>query len=157
MKEQIQSMQSTKSASEARIHPLQFVAALQKHVSTSTTVTCDVGTVYIYIMRHFRAYQPRRLLCSNGQQTLGVGMPWAIAASLSQSPPCSEKVVSLSGDGGFMFSAQELSTAVQQRCNITHFIWNDEAFNMVEFQEEMKYGRSSGIALGGVDFVSTLR
>lgn len=152
-KDQIKSMQATKAASGARVHPLQFVAALQARVSPSTTVTCDVGTVYIYIMRHFRAYQPRRLLCSNGQQTLGVGMPWAIAASLSQSPPCSAKVVSLSGDGGFMFSAQELSTAVQQRCNITHFIWNDEAFNMVEFQEEMKYGRSSGISLGGVDFV----
>jgi catabolic acetolactate synthase len=152
-KDQIKSMQSTKAASSDRVHPLQFIAALQARVSPSTTVTCDVGTVYIYIMRHFRAYQPRRLLCSNGQQTLGVGMPWAIAASLTQSPPCSEKVVSLSGDGGFMFSAQELSTAVQQRCNITHFIWNDEAFNMVEFQEEMKYGRSSGIALGGVDFV----
>ena len=152
-KDQIKSMQATQTAPGARVHPLQFVAALQARVSPSTTVTCDVGTVYIYIMRHFRAYQPRRLLCSNGRQTLGVGMPWAIAASLSQSPPCSEKVVSLSGDGGFMFSAQELSTAVQQRCNITHFIWNDEAFNMVEFQEEMKYGRSSGIALGGVDFV----
>lgn len=152
-KDQIKSMQATETAPGARVHPLKFVAALQAHVSPSTTVTCDVGTVYIYIMRHFRAYQPRRLLCSNGQQTLGVGMPWAIAASLSQSLPCSEKVVSLSGDGGFMFSAQELSTAVQQRCNITHFIWNDEAFNMVEFQEEMKYGRSSGIALGGVDFV----
>jgi len=152
-KDQIKSMQATEAAPGARVHPLQFVAALQARVSPSTTVTCDVGTVYIYIMRHFRAYQPRRLLCSNGQQTLGVGMPWAIAASLSQSPPCSAKVVSLSGDGGFMFSAQELSTAVQQRCNITHFIWNDEAFNMVEFQEEMKYGRSSGIALGGVDFV----
>ena len=36
-----------------------------------------------------------------------------------------------------MFSSQELSTAVQQGCNITHFIWNDEAYNMVEFQEEM--------------------
>lgn len=152
-KDQIKSMQATETAPGARVHPLKFVAALQARVSPSTTVTCDVGTVYIYIMRHFRAYQPRRLLCSNGQQTLGVGMPWAIAASLSQSPPCSAKVVSLSGDGGFMFSAQELSTAVQQRCNITHFIWNDEAFNMVEFQEEMKYGRSSGIALGGVDFV----
>lgn len=41
--------------------------------------------------------------------------------------------------------------------------WIDERYNMVEFQEEMKYGRSSGIALGGVDFVkfaesfSTLR
>ena len=134
------------------MHPLHFISALQKRVSKDTTVTCDVGTVYIYMMRYFLAYEPRRLLCSNGQQTLGVGMPWAIAASLTQDPPCSAKVVSLSGDGGFMFSSQELSTAVQQGCNITHFIWNDHAFNMVEFQEEMKYGRSSGIQLGGVDF-----
>lgn len=135
------------------VQPLTFVSALQKRVSKDTTVTCDVGTVYIYMMRYFFAYEPRKLLCSNGQQTLGVGMPWAIAASLVQDPPCSQKVVSLSGDGGFMFSSQELSTAVQQGANITHFIWNDEHYNMVEFQEEMKYGRSSGISLGGVDFV----
>ncbi|EME48653.1 hypothetical protein DOTSEDRAFT_67629 [Dothistroma septosporum NZE10] len=135
------------------VQPLRFISALQKRVSKDTTVTVDVGTVYIYMMRYFYAYEPRKLLCSNGQQTLGVGMPWAIAASLTQDPPCSHKVVSLSGDGGFMFSSQELSTAVQQGCNITHFIWNDEAYNMVEFQEEMKYGRSSGIKLGGVDFV----
>ncbi|TVY54783.1 Acetolactate synthase, partial [Lachnellula cervina] len=135
------------------IQPLHFISTLQPLVSPSTTVTCDVGTVYIYMMRYFFSYEPRTLLCSNGQQTLGVGMPWAIAASLTQSPPCSKKVISLSGDGGFMFSAQELSTAVQQRCNITHFIWNDEAFNMVQFQEEMKYGRGSGVSLGGVDFV----
>ena len=142
-----------KATGNGLVQPLNFVSALQKRVSKDTTVTCDVGTVYIYMMRYFFAYEPRKLLCSNGQQTLGVGMPWAIAASLVQDPPCSQKVVSLSGDGGFMFSSQELSTAVQQGCNITHFIWNDEAYNMVEFQEEMKYGRSSGIRLGGVDFV----
>lgn len=135
------------------VHPLQFVATLQDLVSKDTTVTVDVGTVYIYMMRYFYSYEPRRLLCSNGQQTLGVSLPWAIAASLAQNPPCSEKVVSLSGDGGFMFSSQEMSTAVQQGCSITHFIWNDGHFNMVEFQEIMKYGRSSGVKLGGVDFV----
>ncbi|CZR62973.1 related to Acetolactate synthase [Phialocephala subalpina] len=135
------------------VHPLHFVSVLQKNVTKDTTVISDVGTVYIYIMRYFFAYEPRKLLCSNGQQTLGVGLPWAIGASLIQSPPCSQKVVSLSGDGGFMFSSQEMSTAVLQKCNITHFIWNDEAYNMVEFQEEMKYGRSSGVKLGGVDFV----
>lgn len=139
--------------SSGPVHPLQFVATLQDLVSKDTTVTVDVGTVYIYMMRYFFSYEPRRLLCSNGQQTLGVGLPWAIAASLAQNPPCSEKVVSLSGDGGFMFSSQEMSTAVQQGCNITHFIWNDGHFNMVEFQEVMKYGRSSGVKLGGVDFV----
>jgi thiamine pyrophosphate-dependent acetolactate synthase large subunit-like protein len=90
---------------------------------------------------------------SDGQQTLGVALPWAIASSLAQTPPCSQKVISVSGDGGFMFSSQELSTAVLQHCNITHFIWNDSAYNMVEFQEVMKYGRSSGVTLGGVDFV----
>lgn len=135
------------------VHPLHFVSLLQQNVSKDTTVISDVGTVYIWMMRYFFAYEPRRLLCSNGQQTLGVGLPWAIASSLVQDPPCSQKVVSLSGDGGFMFSSQEMSTAVLQGCNITHFIWNDEAYNMVEFQEEIKYGRSSGIKLGGVDFV----
>lgn len=134
------------------VHPLHFIALLQESLSEETLVTVDIGTVYIWMMRYFYAYQPRRLLSSNGQQTLGVGLPWAIGASLIQDPPCSQKVVSLSGDGGFMFSSQELSTAVLQKCNITHFIWNDGHYNMVEFQEEMKYGRSSGIALGGVDF-----
>ena len=135
------------------VHPLHFISILQQNVSKDITVISDVGTVYIWMMRFFFAYEPRKLLCSNGQQTLGVGLPWAIAASLIQDPPCSQKVVSLSGDGGFMFSSMEMSTAVQQKCNITHFIWNDEAYNMVEFQEEMKYGRSSGVHLGGVDFV----
>jgi thiamine pyrophosphate-dependent acetolactate synthase large subunit-like protein len=135
------------------VHPLHFISLLQDSLSEDTLVTVDIGTVYIWMMRYFYAYQPRRLLSSNGQQTLGVGLPWAIGASLIQDPPCSQKVVSLSGDGGFMFSSQELSTAVLQSCNITHFIWNDGHYNMVEFQEEMKYGRSSGIALGGVDFI----
>ncbi|KAK0936356.1 hypothetical protein LTR29_012029 [Friedmanniomyces endolithicus] len=148
-----QDLTSHTPAPTSLVQPLHFISNLQSRVSKDTTVCCDVGTVYIYMMRYFLAYEPRRLLCSNGQQTLGVGLPWAIAASLTQSPPCSQKVVSLSGDGGFMFSSQELATAVQQGCNITHFVWNDEAYNMVEFQEEMKYGRSSGIGLGGVDFV----
>ena len=134
------------------VHPLTFVTELQKRVSKDTTVCVDVGTVYIYMMRYFFAYEPRKLLCSDGQQTLGVGLPFAIASSLVQDPPCSQKVISMSGDGGFMFSSNELVTAVQQKCNITHFIWNDSSYNMVEFQEEMKYGRSSGVKLGGINF-----
>lgn len=139
--------------SEGLVQPQQFVYLLRKLLPNDTVVTTDVGTVYIYMMRYFYTYRPRHLLCSNGQQTLGVGLPWAIAASFVQKPPCSKRVVSVSGDGGFMFTSQELATAVQHGCKITHFILNDSAYNMVEFQEEAKYGRSSGIELGGVDFV----
>ncbi|KAK0649743.1 acetolactate synthase [Cercophora newfieldiana] len=134
------------------IHPLYFIRILQSLLPPSTTVISDVGSVYIWLSRFFYSYEPHTFLVSNAQQTLGVALPWAIGASLSQEPPSSKKVVSISGDGGFLFSGQELVTAVQQGCDITHFIWNDGRYNMVEFQEVDKYGRSSGVELGGVDF-----
>ena len=138
------------------VHPLHFISTLQSLVSDETVVCCDIGTVYIYMSRYFFSYLPRHFLVSNGQQTLGVALPWAIAASLIQhptDPSKRKKVISISGDGGFMFTSQELSTAVQQGCDITHFIWNDSQYNMVAIQEEAKYGRKSGVDLGGVDFV----
>lgn len=133
------------------VHPLHFTRLLQGMISPGTTVTADVGSLYIWLSRYFYSYKPRTFLVSNAQQTLGVALPWAIGASLVHGPD--EKIVSVSGDGGFLFSGQELVTAVQQGCNITHFIWNDGKYNMVEFQEVDKYGRSSGVDLGGVDFV----
>ena len=155
VRQELYSWQSVaqQAACDGPVQPIHFVYLLRKLLPRETVVSVDVGTVYIYMMRYFYTYLPHHLLCSNGQQTLGVGLPWAIAANLVQDPPCSRKVVSISGDGGFMFTSQELSTAVQKGCKITHFIWNDSAYNMVEFQEEAKYGRSSGISLGGVDFV----
>ncbi|KAK0725567.1 acetolactate synthase [Lasiosphaeris hirsuta] len=135
------------------VHPLHFIRLLQSQIDPATTVISDVGSVYIWLSRFFYSYAPHTFLVSNAQQTLGVALPWAIGASLSQTPtPCSRKVVSVSGDGGFLFSGQELVTAVQQGCDITHFVWNDGKYNMVEFQEVDKYGRSSGVDLGGVDF-----
>ena len=82
------------------VHPLHFIALLQEQLSEDTIVTLDIGTVYIWMMRYFYTYNARHLLSSNGQQTLGVGLPWAIGASLIQNPPCSQKVVSLSGTAG---------------------------------------------------------
>lgn len=133
------------------VHPLHFIHLLQGMITPQTTVASDVGSHYIWLSRYFYAYKPKTFLVSNAQQTLGVALPWAIGASLIHGPD--KKVVSVSGDGGFLFSGQELVTAVQQGCNITHFIWNDGKYNMVEFQEVDKYGRSSGVNLGGVDFV----
>ena len=56
--------------------------------------------------RKFRSYNPRHLLFSNGMQTLGVALPWAIACI--SSPKYSSCVSS--GDGGFLFSGQDLAT-----------------------------------------------
>jgi thiamine pyrophosphate-dependent acetolactate synthase large subunit-like protein len=87
---------------------------------------------------------------TNGQQTLGVGLPWAIAACLVRP---SEKVISISGDGGFLFSAMELETAVRLKCNLVHLVWIDGTYDMVGFQAVAKYGRTSGVDFGPVDVV----
>lgn len=143
-----QKMPAAPSAS--KVHPLQFVSTLRKLIGDDVTVTCDVGSHYIWMARYFDSFEPHRLLFSNGQQTLGVALPWAIAASLVNPH---EKVVSISGDGGFLFSAMELETAVRLKANIVHFVWTDGTYDMVGFQEVMKYGRSSGIQLGKLDVV----
>jgi len=61
--------------------------------------------------------------------------------------------VSVSGDGGFLFSAQELETATRLGLSFTHIIMRDNSYNMVAFQELLKFGRTSGIELGDYDIV----
>lgn len=86
------------------LHPLEVIDTLQDFVDDSMTVTVDVGSHYIWMARHFRSYEPRKLLFSNGMQTLGVALPWAISAALVRP---NTQIVSVSGDGGFLFSAQD--------------------------------------------------
>ncbi|MBJ8325295.1 acetolactate synthase AlsS [Streptococcus pacificus] len=132
------------------VHPLDVIDSLQNQVTDDMTVTVDVGSHYIWMARYFKSYEARHLLFSNGMQTLGVALPWAISAALVRP---NTTIISVSGDGGFLFSAQELEVASRLHLPIVHIIWNDGRYNMVEFQEEMKYGRSSGVQLGNVDFV----
>ncbi|EJE99717.1 acetolactate synthase AlsS [Liquorilactobacillus mali] len=130
-------------------HPLSVIREMQRHITDDMTVTVDVGSFYIWMARHFRSYAPRHLLFSNGMQTLGVALPWAIAAALVRP---NTQIVSVSGDGGFLFSSQDLETAVRLNLNIVHIIWNDGNFDMVKFQEELKYGQDAGVKFGPVDF-----
>ena len=93
------------------MHPVEIIESMQKVLTDDTTVTVDVGSHYIWMARKFRSYNPRHLLFSNGMQTLGVALPWAISAALVRP---NTQVVSVAGDGGFLFSAQDLETAVRK-------------------------------------------
>ena len=145
--------QLNKEAAQAHgtpIHPLRIVFELQQMLSSDVTVCLDMGSVHIWLARHLYSFKARQILISNGQQTLGVAMPWAIAATLVRP---GEKVLSISGDGGFLFTSMELETAVRLKCNFVHMIWIDGTYDMVAIQEVKKYGRKSGIDFGPVDYV----
>jgi len=132
------------------IHPIRLVHELQTLLSSDMTLCLDMGSFHIWLARYLYSFRARQILMTNGQQTLGVGLPWAIAATLVRP---SEKVISISGDGGFLFSAMELETAVRLKSNLVHLVWIDGFYDMVGIQEVAKYGRLSGVTLGPVDVV----
>nr|CCC56886.1 acetolactate synthase [Weissella thailandensis fsh4-2] len=133
-------------------HPLSIIKALQAHMTDEMTLTSDIGSHYLWLGRHFKSYVPRHFLISNGMQTLGVGLPWAMAAAMVRP---NAKAVSVSGDGGFFFSGMELATAVQLHLNTVHIVWQDNYhYDMVKFQEEVKYnGESAGVKFSDIDIV----
>ena len=138
-------------ASNDASHPLAVVHAIQENVTDDMHVALDVGSHYIWMARHFRCYQPRHLLISNGMQTLGVGLPWAMVTAMLYPE---HKSVAVCGDGGFLFSGAELATAVQHHLNVVTIVWNDGGhYDMVKFQEEMKYSQAAGVKFGNVDIV----
>lgn len=132
------------------IHPMRLIYELRHLLDDDATVLCDIGSIYVWMARYFQAWEPHRLMFSNGQQTLGVALPWAIAACLARP---GQQVVSMSGDGGFLFSAMELETAVRAKCNFVHLVWCDGSYDMVKIQQVLKYGRPSGVEFGPVDIV----
>ncbi|HWO36371.1 MAG TPA: acetolactate synthase AlsS [Candidatus Acidoferrum sp.] len=132
----------------APVHPMRLAHELQPLLSDDMTLCLDMGSFHIWLARHLYSFRARQILMTNGQQTLGVALPWAIAACLVRP---SEKVISISGDGGFLFSAMELETAVRLKCNFVHLVWIDGFYDMVGIQEIAKYGRLSGVTLGPVD------
>jgi len=133
------------------IHPMRLVHELQRALRDDMTLCLDMGAFHIWLARHLYSFRARQVLITNGQQTLGVGLPWAIAACLVRP---GEKVISISEDGGFLYSAGELETAVRLKCNLVHLVWIDGAYDMVRFQEVVKYGRASGVEFGPVDIVA---
>jgi acetolactate synthase I/II/III large subunit len=82
------------------VHPLRIVAELQKILTPDTTLCLDMGSFHLWMARYLYSFRARQILISNGQQTLGIALPWAIAATLVRP---AEKVLSISGDGGFSF------------------------------------------------------
>jgi len=136
------------------IHPMRLVHELQGIMSDDMTLCLDMGSFHIWLARYLYSFRTRQVLITNGQQTMGVGLPWAIAASLVRP---SEKVISISGDGGFMFSSMELETAVRLNCNLVHLVWMDGHYNMVRFQQMAKYGRDAAVEFGPIDVAGIAR
>lgn len=132
------------------IHPLRFIYEINQLIDANSTVISDIGTHYMWLARYLLSYEPRHLLFSNGQQTLGVAIPWAISTRLVRPD---NKIISISGDGGFLFSSMELETAVRNNLHFVHCVWVDGSYDMVREQQLLKYKRETAVKFNPIDLV----
>ena len=96
-------------------------------------------------------YQPDDRVRIIDGGTLGYSLPAAIGAKLA----CPDRpVVSINGDGGFLFTLQELATASTLGLDLVVLVFNDNAFGAIrQYQDRMFGGRRIGDALRNPDFV----
>ena len=85
---------------------------------------------------NFPVYKPRSFISSGYQGTLGYGFPTALGAKVAK-PDLA--VLSIAGDGGFMFSVQELATAVQHEIPLVTIIFNNDAYGNVRTMQIRDY------------------
>ncbi len=133
-----------------KIHPARLTAEIRHVLKDTDILISDVGSHQMWLAREYFTYEPKTLLFSMGFQTMGVALPWAIAARLAEP---NKRIISCSGDGSFLMSAMELETAVRRKLNLVHIVWRDGSYNLVEIQQMIAYGRISGTKFGNPDIV----
>jgi acetolactate synthase-1/2/3 large subunit len=112
------------------------------------TELCQAGFV---TYTHFPVYEPRHYVSEGFQGTLGAGFQTALGVKAAHP---TKAVVSITGDGGFMFGVQELATAVQYGIGLVTVLFNNQSYGNVRRDQETRYqGRVIGADLVNPDFM----
>jgi len=132
---------------------LAFLDAFCGAVPDDTVVVADM-CIPGYWLAGFHGFgHPRKLQYPVGWGTLGFAFPAALGAALAGAGP----VVSVSGDGGFLFAPGELATVAQERIGLTAVIVDDGGYGMLRYDQELEGLEPFGVDLRSPDFVGLAR
>ena len=129
----------------------ELLEAVRRAVPEDGILISGMTQLGYYSRAHFPVYEPRTFITSSYSGNLGYAYPTALGAKVAQP---NKAVVCLSGDGGFMFNSQEMSTAVAHNINVVVVVFNDNAYGNVKRDQMNQFsGRTIGVELHNPDFV----
>jgi acetolactate synthase-1/2/3 large subunit len=132
------------------IKPQKIVYDVRQVMAPDDIVISDVGAHKMWIARHYHCERPNTCIISNGFAAMGIAIPGAIAAKLVHPE---QKVIAVTGDGGFMMNCQELETALRVGTPFVTLIFNDGGYGLIEWKQQNQFGESAFIKFGNPDFV----
>src|SRR3954467_6804144 len=128
-----------------------YLNILREVLPQNAIVTDELSQVGFASWYGFPVYEPRTFISSGYQGTLGAGFPTALGAKVANPD---RPVVAITGDGGFMFGVQELSTAVQFKIGVVTLVFNNNAYGNVRRDQRERFdGRVVASDLVNPDFV----
>ena len=128
-----------------------YLAAIRAELPEDGILVDEVTQVGFAARLAFPVYRPRSFLSPGYQDNLG----WGFATALGvQDARRDVPVVAISGDGGFLYTANEMATAVRHRIPLTVVVFADGAFgNVSRIQQEQFGNRLIACDLSNPDFV----
>jgi thiamine pyrophosphate-dependent acetolactate synthase large subunit-like protein len=130
-----------------------FLDAIERALPPDAALVCDMCIPGYWLGGFHRTPAPRRLSYPLGWGTLGCAFPQGLGAALGGTGP----VVSISGDGGFLYACGELTAAAQERIPLTAVIVDDGGYGMLRFDQDLKGDPHEGVDLHTPDFVALAR
>ena len=118
------------------IKPQSVVQALDKVTNRNAIITSDVGQHQMFAALYYTYNEPRQWLNSGGLGTMGVGLPYAMAAKLANPE---RDVVCITGEGSIQMNIQELSTCLQYNLPVKILNINNAQLGMVKQWQDMLY------------------
>lgn len=110
----------------------------------------DVGAHKMWIARQYQCHEPNTCLIPNGFCSMGFSLPGAVAAALVAPE---KKILSISGDAGFLMNVQEMETARRLNSNFVAMVWEDNAYGLIAWKQENEFGRHTDLAFGNPDWL----
>ncbi len=137
---------------ERRVEPqASMVEALREGIPDDGIIVTDMTIVAYYARAYFPSYNARSYITSSYTGNLGSAFPTALGVKVANPD---KPVVSISGDGGFLFNSQELATAAQFDINVIAVVFNDQAYgNVKRDMRELFNDKSLGVELHNPDFM----
>ena len=123
---------------------------IKQSIPEETITVWDVTQFGYYSRTHYQVNLPGTYIDSGFSFNLGHAFPTALGAKVGKPDT---PVVCFTGDGGFMFNASELSTAVKYGINTVTVVFRDDAYGNVARDLEDFFGGSYGTDLHNPDLV----
>ncbi|MCZ6484869.1 MAG: thiamine pyrophosphate-dependent enzyme, partial [Acidobacteria bacterium] len=130
---------------------VEIIGTIRRRLDKDAIVVAGVTNIGNWSHLAYPVSQPRTYITSSYFGTLGFAFPTALGAKVAWPQ---RQVVALCGDGGFMYNAQELSTAIQHRIHVVTLVFNNSAYGASQWDQTHRYaGHYIGTDLHNPDFV----